>query len=87
MVTMDNSIRKKSYNIGVDVLKISSCAGVVLLHFGSDARYSLFSVPIFMLIAFVFSKKLLMNGKIDDLFLRLRRLAIPDKLQLWDKEQ
>lgn len=65
-------------NIGVDLLKIAACIGVVLMHFGGcGSRYLKPSVPIFMFVAIYLSGKVLDSGDWRLLASRLRRLLIP----------
>ena len=41
----------KCYNIGIDMLKITSCIGVVMMHFGMSNYLAHCAVPVFMMIS------------------------------------
>lgn len=65
-------------NIGIDILKIASCFGVVLMHFGGcGSRYLKPSVPIFMFVAVYLSGNVLNSRDWTLLASRLKRLLIP----------
>ncbi len=63
-----------AYNYGIVLLKIIACFGVVSLHFGKDAQWATFSVPVFMFVSLYLGGEKLSGGNILG---RLRRLYVP----------
>ena len=70
-------MKARSYNIGIDLLKIIACVGVVFLHFGQVGKILDLSVPIFMFVSIFLTKNLIFDGAIDDFKKRIKRLYIP----------
>jgi len=65
------------YNVGIDLLKIISCAGVVFLHFGRGGKIFDLSVPIFMFASIFLTRKLILDGTVVELKKRIQRLYFP----------
>ena len=67
----------RSYNVGIDLLKIIACVGVVFLHFGQGGKVFDLSVPIFMFASIFLTRKLIQDGTEEELKKRIKRLYIP----------
>ncbi len=64
-----------NYNLGIDILKISSCFGVVMMHFGMSSYLAHCAVPIFMMTAIYLSGRII-EGE-QGVVTRLKLLGIP----------
>ena len=63
------------FNIGIALLKIAACFGVVWLHFGANCQFAVVSVPLFMILSVYLSARKL--GDRGGLIKRLARLYLP----------
>ena len=67
----------KKLNLGIALIKVFACLGVISLHFGGKAYGRWLAVPAFMFVAVYLSAKTIMSGDRERLRKRLWRLFVP----------
>lgn len=67
----------KKLNLGIALIKVFACLGVISLHFGGKAYGRRLAVPAFMFVAVYLSAKTIMSGDGERLRKRLWRLFVP----------
>lgn len=72
---MSESVKK--LNLGIALIKVFACLGVISLHFGGKAYGRRLAVPAFIFIAIYLSAKTILSGDGERLRKRLWRLFVP----------
>lgn len=72
----------REYNYNLALLKILCCFDVILRHFYPKDKYyidlmTLLAVPLFIIISFFFTTKLIISGSKKELMSRVVRLIVP----------